>query len=297
MIPRYATPTKSSRLYTYTNRDQDLVKLGFRAGNFTFLKKFPQRIRPFAVTDSLKEHSRKNLLRTPRSVSVKRPEGYSWMPDNFNRKTEIERKSRADSVNRRRSISKSDFVSSGSPSRRTNRTQSNYVSIGSSYSSVEDQSVRLRWVNDTRIRNASFKSGRPLPATKSFSSADEIIKALKQRISQDWRSSNFNIGLNASKCIELRVFLNSIESLEAMTYYVHTLINKSPEFLKYCLRKVPTKWGVKVKQHLVFTMAPGWVNLPSIPKQMLLPGAAVHKSLNFQRMGLISTRNSSLSIH
>jgi hypothetical protein len=297
MIPRYATPTKSSRLYTYTNRDQDLVKLGFRAGNFTFLKKFPQRIKPFAVTDSLKEHSRKNLLKTPRSVSVKRTEGYSWMPDNFNRKTEIERKVRADSVHRRRSISKRDFISSGSPSRHTNRTQSTYVSINSSYSSVEDQTARLKWINNAQIRQASFKSGRPLPATKSFSSADEIIKALKLRIAQDWKSSNFNIGLNANKCIELRVFLNSIENLDSMTYYVNTLINKTPEFLKYCLKKVPAKWGVKVNQYLVFTLAPGWVNLPSIPKKLLLPRVSVHKSLNLQRMGLISTRNSSLSIH
>lgn len=297
MIPRYATPTKSSRLYTYTNRDQDLVKLGFRAGNFTFLKKFPQRIKPFSVSDSLKEHSRKNLLRTPRSVSVRRSEGYVWMPDNFSRKEEIQRKFRAESVNRRKSISSKDFIPSGSPTRNTNRIPDGFISINSSYSSAADHSARLKWIKDSQIHHPSFKSGRPLPATKSVSLAEEIIKALKIRISQDWKLINFSVTLNIIKCIEIKILLSSIETVDSMSYYLNTLINKNPEFSKFCLKKMPGKWGVKAQKYLVYTMAPGWVNLPTIPRQKLVNEKVLYKSVNVQRMGLISTRNSSLSIH
>lgn len=295
MIPRYATPTKSSRLYAYTNKDQDLVKLGFRAGNFTFLKKFPPRIKPFSVSVSLKEHSRKNLLKTPRSVSVRRSEGYAWMPDNFNRKEEVQRKSRAESVNRRKSISNKDFVPSGSPTKTRNLYDS-FISVNSSYSSASDQITRLKWIKDSRIHQASFKSGRPLPATKSVYLSEEIIKALKIKISQDWKLANFSVVLDANKCIELKVVLGSIETAESMGYYLNTLINKNPEFLKFCLRKMPGKWGLKAQKHLVFTMAPQWVHLPTIPRQKVPNEKVVYKSFNVHRLGLISTRNSSLSI-
>ena len=44
----------SSMFYEYTNKEQDLVKYAFRAGNFHSLRDLPDEIAPFTVSHALK---------------------------------------------------------------------------------------------------------------------------------------------------------------------------------------------------------------------------------------------------
>jgi hypothetical protein len=291
MIPRYATPTKSSKLYTYTNNDQDLVKLAFRGGNFTFLKKFPAKIKPFALTASLNELSKRNLLKTPRSVSVKTPKNYPWMPDSFENKFKVTSQMRAESIRKRNMINKRDFVCSGTPTHgRSN--QRGFISINSSYSSASEHSERLKWIKDSKVKHGNFRIGKPEIGPKSPLSAQEIITRIRVRLTEDWKSSSFDIGMNDLKCIEIRFFLKSVENCETMNFYMNTLVNKNQEFLKYCLKKVPHQWGLRNGKFLVFVLAPAWVTLPKI-------SGIVSKGLKnsvARRLALISTRNSSMSI-
>lgn len=295
IVPRYATPTKSSKLYTYTNQDQDLVKLAFRVGNFTYLKRFPAKIKPFAVTASMNALSKRNLLKTPRSVSVKSRDSYAWMADSFNRKEDLNRKLRAESVKKRSLISKKDFDSNGSPSREMRRKsiKNSFVSVNLSYSSANEQSERIKWIRDAKVKFGNFIAGKSNLGPKSSASAQEIITRIRETIACDWKKISFDVGINDSKCIEVRFFLKSLDNCEAMGYYMNTLINKNIDFLKYCLKKVPQKWGYRTEKYLIFVLAPGWVTLPKISVTL-----KNNQKINFSRkLAGISTRNSSLSIH
>lgn len=265
MNPKYARPTKSTQLYTYTNRDQDLIKQGFRAGNFTFLARIPKKITPFGVSAALREHSKRNITEKPRSVSVKRPSlQYEWMPDSYNLKRDFLKKVRQDSLKKRKSISKRDFICSGTPDKMRSResTPNSYVGINTSFSAMQDQASRLKWIKDIQIKHGNFNTGRSLVTYQNKSTAQEIITSLKRKISSDWNETNFDIGLNNTNSIELRFYMKSVENLESMNHYMNVLINKNQDISKFCLRKVPNTWGMKMGKFLVYILAPAWVRLP-----------------------------------
>ena len=306
MIPRYAQPTKSTSLYSYTNRDQDLIKQGFRAGNFTFLARFPSRITPFGITEALKASSRKSIISKPRTQSVRKVSpGYEWMPDSYHLKQDYLKRLREDSVKKRRSISRRDFVPSGTPSRMQEREASrrSYVSINCSFSSAPDQASRLKWIRDTQIKHGSFRAGRSLDSNQNRSNLQTIITVIRQKISKDWESTDFDIGVNHSECIEVRFHASTIENAEALHYYMGILINKTQEIGKFGLKKMQNKWGVKTGTYLVYIIAPAWVKTQpllqslNLKKSLVSPANRRRKTLWSTPNTHISTRNSSVSIH
>jgi hypothetical protein len=308
-LPRYAKPTKSTRLYTYTNNDQDIIKQSFRAGNFSFLARLPTKIRPFGVSAAVRTHSKQNLTAKPRAVSVRRQEkGFEWMPDSYNRKGEALSRIRAESKAKQRTISRKEFVCSGTPDRistREKNSKSAYVSINASFSSASDHASRLKWIRDVQVRHGQFRLGRSLDIKQSRSNASEIITVIRRRIAHDWQSTDFDIGLNASDCIEIRFHLASLESTEAMHYYMNVFFNKNAEISVFGLKKLQKKWGLKVGRFLVFELAPAWVKVaPGNALQMMMPrrslgnpAEARKKRSGWSMPGThISTRDSSISV-
>ena len=309
MIPRFARPTKSTSLYAYTNRDQDLIKQGFRAGNFTFLAKFPSKIKPFGITAALKARSKKVIVERPRTLSVRKVStNYEWIPDSYNLKQDYLKKASAESISKRKAISKKDFICSGTPNKVREREQSqrSYISINSSFSSAIDHASRLKWIKDAQIKHGEFRMGRSLDNNREKSNGQEMITAIKRKIANDWESTDFDIGINNLDCIEIRFFLNSLENIESMHYYMNILINKNQDIGKFGLRKVQEKWGVKQGEYLIFILAPAWIRIPTkiayqgiIIKKTLsqVPNIHKRKSLWSNQGTHISTRESSRSIN
>lgn len=308
MMPRYARPTKSTSLYSYTNRDQDLIKQGFGAGNFTFLAKFPPRITPFGISAALKANSKRVITSKPRTQSVRKmPLGYGWIPDSYNLKSEHLRRLRLDSVNKRRAISTKDFISSGTPSRlkERNSSQKSSTNGNNSFSSVTDQVSRLKWIRDTQIKHGDFRMGKSLDSNQTRSNVQNIISVVKKKIASDWESTDFDIGVNSKDCIEVRFHMRTLESTESMHYYMNILVNKTQEIGKFGLKKVQNQWGSKQDRFLVFVIAPAWVRLPirqafnslNLKKSLNPPTRLRRKSLWSTPVTHISTRDSNNSIH
>ncbi|OMJ95232.1 hypothetical protein SteCoe_1444 [Stentor coeruleus] len=290
MKPRYAQPTKSTKLYSYTNRDQDIIKQSFRAGNYTFLAKIPKKITPFGVTAAIRDHSKKNLISKPRSVSVKKSShNYEWMPDSYNLKRDFMKRVREDNVRKRKTISARDFICSGTPNKKRERelTPRSFVSVNTSFNSARDHASRLKWIKDMQIKHGDFRVGKSLETYQSKSTAQEIIIALKKKISSDWELTDFDIGLNNTSCIELRFYMKTVESSEAMHHYMNLLINKNQEMGKFCLKRVPSNWGVKNGKFLVYIMAPAWVKVP---------GNSLNRTLELKKATLSPIRSKAGSV-
>lgn len=64
MDPHYTKATLSASLYEYTNREQDLIRQAFETGNYTYLAKFPHKLKPLSVTNNIKKLSQ-TLIETP----------------------------------------------------------------------------------------------------------------------------------------------------------------------------------------------------------------------------------------
>ena len=309
MIPRYARPTKSNSLYSYTNRDQDLIKQGFRAGNFTFLAKFPTKIKPFGITAALRESSKRVLSQTPRTMSIRKASpSYEWIPDSYNLKQEYMKKARINSLEKRRTISKRDFVCSGTPNKLRERelSQRSYISINNSFDSANQHASRLRWIKDIQIKHGDFRMGKSLDNNREKSNSQEIITNIKRKIANDWESADFDIGINNSGCIEIRFFLHSLETSESMHYYMSILINKNQDIGKFGLKKLQTRWGVKQGKYLIFALSPAWIKPPPrLTFQSLNMKKTISQAPNINRRKSllsslvtphISTRESSRSI-
>jgi hypothetical protein len=305
MIPRYARPTKSTHLYSYTNKDQDLINQGFRAGNYTFLSKFPAKIKPFGVSAALKSQANATKVHKPRALTVKRvPASFEWMPDSYNLKHQYMRKLREESTKKRRAISSKDFIPSGTPSQQKEPHQRNFLSVNSSYSSASDHASRLKWIKDTQIKYGSFRAGKSLEPNQNKSNAPDIINSIKKKVANDWASTDFDIGMNSAGFIELRFYNNTIESPEGMHNYMNMLINQNPDIGKFRLKKVQNKWGMKLGKFLVFVLAPAWAKVsPGSVFQSLNLKPGISPLNRFRRKSLWSspthnsTRESSMSIH
>ncbi|CAG9325745.1 unnamed protein product [Blepharisma stoltei] len=264
--PNYYKPTLSANNYEYTNREQDLIKQAFEAGNYTYLSKFPHRLKPLSLTNNLKKLSRSVLEtpRKPRSLSLSKNH-FEWMPDSYNNWKEALSKERQKNKEKRELISQNEFRWPGiSKKSKAHEGFSDgkraYITIDDPFDSFDSQAYRMKWIKECQMPSETFRPPLKPETNLSKMQIRDMISFIKNKIVVDWEDCMFVIGINSDDMIEIRFEEETIENPKGLHNYMNLLIENDEEIHYYKLRKIVQKWGFKTDGFITYVMSPPWVH-------------------------------------
>ena len=255
----------SSMLYEFTNKEQDKVFQGFRAGNFVSLRDLPDVIVPGNVSGMLSSKIEENLF----SVMERRSwvelssnggffSKFDWKPDSFGEfhesimKDKKEWKEKHDEVHGEHSMflynpHRPKALPHNSEFQSAENITIGFLSQNDPYEANAFEILRAKWINDSKMLYGEFKcnkKGKSLGAVNKMN-IPEMVGFIKKNLLTDWSDINFIIGSNPEDYIEIRLDNDSVDAPKGLHAYMNTMINTHDMMLKYRLRRIPEFWGLK----------------------------------------------------
>lgn len=267
----YAKPTTSTQLHEFTNREQDLIRQAFNSKNFTFISKLPASISPSRVSETYKKTSIDNVSRRFSSVPRQAYE-FKWIPDSYDLFKKKKFEELNESKTRQGHISPTGFKNPGTGKKlKYEDIDGKFFSYTEDcFNSVEQQTARVKWLNQSKYIQKEFKSPVKNDYYVSRIRNKEIVSSLVSTIQTDWPRCKFEVSCIDSGLIEIRFELDSSINKKSIHSYMNMLHNRQ----EFMLRKDLSCWGAEIINTINYSFIPPWVHVRNEVHSSLFP----HKS-------------------
>mmetsp|Transcript_9463 Transcript_9463/g.18245 ORF Transcript_9463/g.18245 Transcript_9463/m.18245 type:complete len:327 (-) Transcript_9463:2132-3112(-) len=275
MEPHYAQPLP--QLHEYTNREQDIIRQAFQAGNFSYLANLPATILPSAVSNVVEKKCEENVTKPlrakPQTCHLWGCPGliheFEWMPDDYNRFAEQKSRDRIESETKRMMVSQTDFIPSSSAKKEKyedgfSKTTVQFASINDNYKDDMVQMPPHNWLREGGSSNV-FK---PALHEKGIAESHhghlpEIASHLTERLRNDWEEVSVQVTVNPEELIEVRFEESTVDNPKGLHTYMNVMTNKDPIISEWQLRRVAQNWGFSEDGFIYYQLAPHWKALKS----------------------------------
>lgn len=251
----YTKPTKSTNLYEFTNREQDLIRQAFNSKNFTYISKLPASISPSRVSESYKQTSIANTSLRHNSVPRKSYE-FQWMPDEYDLAKMHQRVENEKSRNKQGVISPKNFKNPGNAKKLKYQDLdgNNFSYSEDFFENVSQQATRIRWLKESRFINKEFKSPVKSDYYVSRGKAKEILNCVKSIIEKDWPEIKVSVVYGVSGLVEVKF------SGEVNKAALHSYMNVFHIKQEFMLKKDMSQWGAEMGDSIYYTLCPPWIH-------------------------------------
>lgn len=281
-VPRYAIPSISSLLPTYTNSEQDFINRAFHTGNYDYLKHLPDDIKyrqVVAARTARMEAARQfltpalsgPLLRSgPQANTQGLFQAFEYQSTPFSLEDELASKARTEGEAKRIAIGGKEFIPSGTIglAKHQERTVGQaFPYLGGAYEAMDDTLQAYRLLEAAKLPEKPFvPSGTDKLAEKpTRQSSWDMMNKLRDWIIQDWEGCVVSIFENHQDCWVIRVDTASVESLDGLQAYMNVFVRCNELVGKYRLVKVPEFWHTTPEDGGVYyVLRPPWVHLDGL---------------------------------
>eukprot|EP00744_Colponema_vietnamica_P007150 GILI01010324.1.p1 GENE.GILI01010324.1~~GILI01010324.1.p1 ORF type:complete len:356 (+),score=41.23 GILI01010324.1:89-1156(+) len=137
-----------------------------------------------------------------------------------------------------------------------------YPYLGDVYGAAQDQALRTKWLQESKILSGPFMAGGPKAVGKVIRlQLPDIVTGLSKIIKEDWEDSKFSVIATAEDLIDIRFEVATVDSVEGLSAYMNVLEKSNPFLTENLLRRCTQSWGLQDGGWLVFTLIPPWVHV------------------------------------
>lgn len=293
-LPRYAQPNLASVLPSYANVEQDYIKDAFEPAGFTSLRACPDKLQPNAVAETIAMRqdvnrrgganfsgvgSQLGARGSPKKKAPARTANglfheFNYLPSRYSLADELATQERLESEAKRLEVGGKDFLPSGQTAKLKYEDTFEdkgyrFPHMGDPFEAAEDQRLRARWLEDSKILHGPFV---PSGSTKALDRPTrlllpDMVNELHALLCEDWEDYTFSVLSTEDDNIVFRFEIASLDAAaeRGLLAYMNALATTNDLIHKYELQKVVEDWSAKPGDGFLYYMfRPPWVKSRSV---------------------------------